>query len=82
MAQLLIKNFLIEPIYKTSVENEALLKEKYFIRKLKTKNSKFGYNLTDGGDGVSGYKHTKKDLVCKSLVFEKRLFFGSINLYG
>ena len=29
-------------------------KEVYFIKKYKTKNQKFGYNLTDGGEGTLG----------------------------
>ena len=45
-------------------EAEALEAEKYWIQFYKTNVSKygrdFGYNLTDGGDGISGYKHTEE----------------------
>lgn len=34
-------------------------KEKYYIRKFKTKNIKYGYNLTDGGDGGNANKGRK-----------------------
>ena len=29
--------------------------EKYYIRKYQTNNIKYGYNMTEGGDGVSGF---------------------------
>lgn len=40
-----------------SVLNE---KEVYYISKYKTNNAEFGYNLTDGGDGSQGFKHTEE----------------------
>jgi len=30
--------------------------ERYYIKKYNTNNDSFGYNLTDGGDGISGYR--------------------------
>lgn len=33
--------------------------EKYLISKYKTNNPEFGYNLTNGGEGLCGYKHTE-----------------------
>lgn len=41
-------------------ENEAKNFEITLINKLKSNSSKYGYNLTNGGDGVSGYKHTEE----------------------
>lgn len=32
--------------------------EEYFIRYHNTTNNKYGYNKTDGGDGITNYKHT------------------------
>lgn len=32
--------------------------ERNLIESLKTQNREFGYNLTDGGDGINGYKHS------------------------
>lgn len=34
--------------------------EKYLIAKFQTTNSKYGYNLVNGGEGVNGYKHTEE----------------------
>lgn len=36
-------------------EEEAKYSERYLIRELSLKNRTFGYNQTDGGDGVKGY---------------------------
>lgn len=41
-------------------ESDALLAETYWIKFFSTKNRLFGYNLTDGGDGVSGRKVSKE----------------------
>lgn len=50
-----IKHF----VYKQELtEEQAKLKEKEFIAKYKTMDSRYGYNLTAGGDGSCGYKHT------------------------
>jgi group I intron endonuclease len=35
-------------------------REKFWVNKLETNNEDKGFNLTDGGDGVRGYKHTKE----------------------
>ncbi|MCK9198571.1 MAG: GIY-YIG nuclease family protein [Bacilli bacterium] len=34
--------------------------EKLYILLFQTNNSDFGYNLTEGGDGVKGYKHSEE----------------------
>lgn len=39
---------------------DAVKFEKFFIKLFKSNNSKFGYNLTDGGDGIFGYHHTQE----------------------
>lgn len=47
-------------IYKNRISEELAFKyEKYLIIKLKSNNSKYGYNLTNGGEGISGVIHTK-----------------------
>lgn len=53
-----------EVLIDSITESEAKELEKYYIAKYKSnaskyKNPQYGYNLTDGGDGASGYKHTK-----------------------
>lgn len=50
-------------------------REIFYIKKLKTKRP-FGYNLTDGGDGSIGYKHTKEALEKMKL---KDAIFGEAN---
>lgn len=35
-------------------------KEIEFIIKFQSNNSSYGYNLTDGGDGIVGFKHTEE----------------------
>lgn len=44
---------------------EMSVRERYFIKKYRAFERKYGYNLTEGGDGAPGYKHTdeaKKNL--------------------
>lgn len=41
-------------------EEQAKEHEKFFIALFKSNDYNFGYNLTNGGDGTSGYKHTKE----------------------
>ena len=47
-------NFQHEVIASNLTEMEAKNFEKLLIKKLKSKDRKYGYNMTDGGDGVSG----------------------------
>jgi group I intron endonuclease len=56
------ENFTIEQIASAigSLENLKLV-EKELIKQLETKVPN-GYNLTDGGDGVFGYKHSKESI--------------------
>ena len=37
-------------------EKEAFAAEKYWIKFYNSNNNKFGYNLTEGGEGTSGHK--------------------------
>lgn len=34
--------------------------EQYWIKKLNSKNPEFGYNLTNGGEGIAGFKHSEE----------------------
>lgn len=68
-------------------ENKKLLndivneKEAFYIKKYKTSDHNFGYNLTEGGDGVIGYKHTEKtkQKLSESHSKEKHWQYGKIN---
>jgi group I intron endonuclease len=52
-------NFVVSIIQELTSEEEAFEQEKFWISYYKTNvyrhGNKFGYNLTDGGDGRSGY---------------------------
>jgi group I intron endonuclease len=39
---------------------EAKEKEKELIKSFKTNDRKYGYNLTAGGDGAEGYRHSEE----------------------
>lgn len=49
-----IANFIFSIVQCLSLENEANLAEKYWVSYFKSNEQKYGYNLTDGGEGVSG----------------------------
>lgn len=53
-----ISNFNFDILYETDLEEDCLEKEMFYIDLFKTNINKygkdFGYNLTDGGEGVSG----------------------------
>ncbi|MEY9867273.1 group I intron endonuclease [Peribacillus sp. B2I2] len=45
----------------TGTSNDELIeKEKYWVRYYQSNNEKFGYNLTEGGDGIDGYKFSEE----------------------
>jgi len=54
-----IDNISWEILCECSDKNEMDFMEKYFIRFYNSKTPN-GYNITDGGDGCFGYKHTEK----------------------
>jgi len=53
-----VENFKLEILDKANSENELKEKEIYWIKFYNSR--KQGYNLTNGGDGVWGYKHTEE----------------------
>lgn len=63
-----IENFKIELILTNILEEDIDELEKYYIKKYNSyfKNNQ-GYNMTEGGQGIHGYKHTKetKELISK-----------------
>jgi len=40
--------------------NEWQEKEKYWVKEMKSHVSQWGYNQTEGGDGILGFKHTRE----------------------
>jgi group I intron endonuclease len=53
-------NFKHEILFYNLTESDAKQKEIELIARYKSNNREFGYNLTQGGDGVKGYVHTEK----------------------
>lgn len=59
-------NFSFEIIEECNNENDALNKEIYWIKYYNSNNREIGYNLTNGGEGVSGRKYTDEEKKIKS----------------
>ena len=53
-------NFQHIVLFNNLTENEAKLLEQCYIALYDTTNKNKGYNITDGGEGVRGYKHTEE----------------------
>lgn len=53
-------NFQHEILFENLSKEEACQKEIELIAEYKSNNPEFGYNLTSGGEGPSGYHHTKE----------------------
>jgi group I intron endonuclease len=77
-----IDNFSIEEIENVESEDWSFEREKYWIAEYKTNickyGSQFGYNLTDGGEGSSGFKHSDetKQKMSEAHTGNKNHFYG------
>ena len=62
-------------------KKEAELKEQELILRNKTNNQAFGYNLTSGGEGVSGYKFSEESRkkMSEARKGEKHWNYGNYN---
>jgi predicted GIY-YIG superfamily endonuclease len=60
------KKFVCEFLVDCHDEETLLKAEKYFIAYYRSNERKFGYNLTDGGDGVMPNKETRKKMKIKA----------------
>jgi group I intron endonuclease len=61
--------FLVVPLsHGASSEEELAEQERYFIQRYHTNDTTLGYNLTDGGEGTTGFRHSAetKDKLRKS----------------
>lgn len=56
-----IENFTKEYLAFCDTEEKLNQLEQFYIKKYKAREA--GYNLTDGGDGTIGYKHTEEDKI-------------------
>ena len=57
-----LDSFTMSIIRKFDLESICLQAEKYWIEFYGSRNAKYGYNLTDGGEGISGWHHTPETL--------------------
>ena len=74
-------NFTHEILFDNLTEDEAKLLERCYIALYDTMNPKKGYNSTEGGEGVNGYKHTEEAKQKMSEIRKK--FTGEKNpMYG
>jgi group I intron endonuclease len=72
------ENFKFEVIDEFYDADSLFRAEILYIQKYKSKNDKYGYNLTDGGDGGSGFKFSEE--VKKTLNQDKKTkFLGEKN---
>ena len=75
-------NFSIEELAVFTTEEKSLIQEIAYIEKLGSRDRNIGYNLTEGGEGSSGFKHTdeskQKMSEIKKLTYigENNPFFG------
>lgn len=70
-----IESFNIQTLSDGSNLSDTQLKnlEKVWIILLQANNSNFGYNLTNGGDGIQGYKYTEKQRQAQSEMMKKKM---------
>lgn len=61
-------SFIKEIIEECETEEKALEREIFWIKELNTRHRHIGYNMTDGGDGVSGLKHSEMSKRRMSLI--------------
>lgn len=61
-------NFHHNILFENLSADDAKEKEKYLIAKYNTTDSKFGYNITDGGEGANGLHHSEET---KRILHEK-----------
>ena len=62
-----------EVIAKNLTQAEAANFEKLLIKLYNTKNPKYGYNCTNGGEGIEGYHHTEASKIKRNKTMEKYL---------
>ena len=51
---------------------EMSARERFFIKKYRSFDRRYGYNLTEGGEGAPGYRHTDEaKKICRVLFVKK-----------
>lgn len=67
-----VENFTFDVVICAFDRESTNLLEKFFIKEHKSNTKEFGYNLTDGGEGMDGYRHTEEAKRKLSLVGKDR----------
>jgi group I intron endonuclease len=68
-----VQSFIIELLTRCGTKGEMNRKEQEAIRSANTKTP-HGYNLTDGGDGMGGFKHSEESKAKTSAALKGRKF--------
>lgn len=68
-----IDNFNVSILGEYVIEQESLDAEIKFIAEHKSNIKDYGYNLTNGGDGISGHKHTLETRIKMSQSLKGRI---------
>lgn len=76
------ENFSIIEIAKFESEQEALKQEIALIERYKSNDRNIGYNITIGGDGACGYKHTELSKKKMSLSKQGKFIKDNNPFYG
>lgn len=72
-----LENFKTEVLKECSTQDELNYWEQYYIKELNTKVPN-GYNITDGGGGMSGFKHRQEDIekISNAMKGDKNHFYS------
>lgn len=63
------ENFKCELIEAVDSKEDLNTREKFWIARFKARDTKIGYNISEGGEGNPGYKHTAE---CKAALSKKK----------
>lgn len=75
-------NFEHQILYTHLTKDEACEKERLLIKEYKTTNSKYGYNINLGGDGVDSMSITTRKKISESNKGRKAWNKGKTNIYS
>jgi len=53
-------SFFIEPLIIVRTKEDMDFYEMFLIKEFNLRNSEIGYNLTDGGEGMAGFRHSEE----------------------
>jgi group I intron endonuclease len=76
------RNNFVKTIIEICDDNRWVERERYWIDKYESRNPNIGYNITEGGEGISGHKHTEmaKKRMAETKIGDKNPMFGRHHL--